>query len=267
MRSNSRDREYETTLIIWSETPEVITGQIARLTAIENYRLLHQNSQTIHDLYLDMPDHALQTQKLALRVREIDATHVITLKSQSRPVNEWGGVERLEIEVLWSPDALARVIKELIDRGIEVRQQHHEFDYAHPLDVMSSLGLEVIQHRECLRKVRNIVHGGEESSPVLAELAIDYVIYHFSDRQVCHHEVEIEAKRGNGSTAIKIVIERLVEMYRQVLRRWEYGKLATGKAIEKLLSEEALEGLLDSHNNLKPVAYDKVDDYLKREGI
>lgn len=265
MRSNPR--EIEATLLIWSETPQVIVGQIARLTSIGNYRLLHQDSKTIYDFYFDTPDHALQTQKLALRVREIDTTRWITLKGPSRPVGRWGGVERLEIEAPWSQDALTRVVKELMDREIEVLQQRQKFDYAHPLNVMSSLELEVIQRRECQRKVRNIVHTGEESGPVLAELAIDSVVYHFSNHQVRHHEVEIEAKWEDGSTVIKIVIERLGEMCQQALRRWEYGKLATGKAIEKLLSEEALEGLLDSNNNLKPIAYDKVDDYLRHDNI
>lgn len=260
-------REIEATLIIWSETPQVIAGQIARLTSIENYRLLPQDSKTINDIYFDTPDHALQTQKLALRVREIDGTRWITLKGPSRPVDRWGGVERLEIEAPWSQDALTRVVKELMDKGIEVPQQRQKFDCVYPLDAMSSLGLEVVQRRKCQRKVRNIVHAGEESGPVLAELAIDSVVYHFSDHQVRHYEVEIEAKWDDGSTVIKIVIERLAKMCRRALRRWDYGKLATGKAIEKLLSEEALEGLLDNKNNLKPIAYDKVEDYLRYDNI
>ncbi len=127
--------------------------------------------------------------------------------------------------------------------------------------------MEVVQRRECQRKVRNIVHAGKESGPVLAELAIDSVVYHFSNHQVHHHEVEIEAKWEDGTTVIKIVIERLGKMCQRALRRWDYGKLATGKAIEKLLSEEALEGLLDSKNNLKPIAYDKVEDYLRYDNI
>ena len=142
-------------------------------------------------------------------------------------------------------------------------QQRQDFDRVHPLEVMTSLGLEVIQDRETHRQVRNIVFVGEESRSALAELAIDSVVYHFGDQQICHHEVEIEAKVEDGSTALKTVIESLVAMYGSALRRWDHGKLATGKAIEKLLSEGALEGLLDINNNLKPVAYDRVDDYLK----
>ena len=265
MRSNSR--EIEASLIIWSENPQVVASQIAGLTAIGNYRLLPQDPQIIHDLYLDTPDRALQSQELALRVREIGTTRWVTLKGRSQPTDWEGGVERLEIEALWSKDALTRVVKELVDRGIKTLQQRQDFDDAHPLDVIASLGLEPIQDRESHRQVRNIVSAGEESSSVLAELAIDSVVYHFGGQEICHHEVEIEAKEGGSSAVIKTVVESLVARYGLALRRWGHSKLATGKAIEKMLSEDVLEGLLDIHNNLKPVAYDKINDYLKRSSI
>lgn len=259
-------REIESTLIIWSENPQAIARQIASVASIANYRLLPQDSKTIHDFYFDTPDGALQTQMLALRIREIGRTHWLTLKGPSQPTDWEGGAERLEIEALWSTDALTRVAKELGDRGIKILQQRQDFDYAHPLDVMASLGLEVFQDRESHRKVRNIIRG-EESNSVLAELAIDSVVYHLSGQEICHHEVEIEVKEENGSTVIKTVVESLVAMCGPALRRWDHSKLATGKAIEKLLSEGALEDLLDINNNLKPIAYDKIDDCLKRRSI
>jgi hypothetical protein len=175
-------------------------------------------------------------------------------------------VDRLEIEVPWSKDALTRVVQELVDREINILQQRQDFDDAHPLDVMASLGLEPIQDRENHRRVRNIIKGAESSS-VLAELAIDSVVYHFSGQEIWHHEIEIEGKAGGSSAVIKTVVESLIAMYGPALRRWGHGKLATGKAIEKMLSEGALEGLLDINNNLKPVAYDRIDDYLKRSNL
>jgi inorganic triphosphatase YgiF len=264
MRSNSR--EIEASLLIWSEDPQEVASQIAGLAAIGNYRLVHHGPITIHDVYFDTPDHALRTQELALRVREVGARHWVTLKGHSQPTDWEGGVERLEIEILWSKDALARVAKELLDRGIEILPQRWDFDDAHPLDVMASLGLEAVQDRESRRRVRNILKG-EESSSVLAELAIDSVVYHFGGQGIRHHEVEVEAKERGSSSVIKTVAESLVAMYRPALRRWDHSKLATGKAIEQMLREGALEGLLDAHNNLKPVAYDKIDDYLKRSHI
>lgn len=266
-RMRSDLREIEAALIIWSEKPQIVAGQIAGLTAIGNYRLLPQAPQMIRDLYLDMPDQALRTQELALRVREIGTARWVTLKGRSQPTDWEGGVERLEIEALWSEDALTRVVKELVDRGVKILQRYQDFDYAHPLDVMASLGLEAIQDRESHRRVRNVVSAGEESSSVLAELAIDSVVYHFGGQEIRHHEVEIEAKEKGNSAVIRTVAEGLVAMYGPVLRGWGHSKLATGKAIEKMLSEGALEGLLDINNNLKPVAYDKIDDYLKRNSI
>jgi len=263
MRSDSR--EIEAALVIGSENPQVVASQIADLTAIGNYRLLPQAPQLIHDLYLDTPDRALQTQQLALRVREIGTTHWVTLKGPSQPTGWEGGAERLEIELLWSKDALARVLAELVDRG-KVPQQRQDLDYAHPLEAMASLGLQVIQDRENHRRVRNILKGGESDS-VLAELAIDSVAYHFGGQEIRQHEVEIEAKEGSSSAVIKLLVESLVAMYGPVLRRWGHSKLATGRAIEKMLSEGLLEGLLDVNNNLKPLAYDRIDDYLERSGI
>ena len=50
MRSNSQ--EIEASLLIWSENPQAVARQIAGLTSIANYRLLPQDSKTIHDLLL-----------------------------------------------------------------------------------------------------------------------------------------------------------------------------------------------------------------------
>jgi hypothetical protein len=257
-------REIEAALIIWSKTPQVVARKIASMPSIANYRLLPQDSETIRDLYFDTPDRKLQTQKLALRVREIGATRWIALKGPSQPT-DWGGVDRLEIEAPWSQDALTRVVKELTDRGFKMLLYDQDFDRTHPLVFMASSGLEVVQNRETHRQVRNVVF--RESGPVLAELAIDSVVYHFSDQEICLHEVEIEAKVRDGSTVLKTVIERLTAMYGPVLRRWDHSKLATGMAIEKLLSEGALIGLLDNDGNLTPIAYDKIDDYLTRGDI
>jgi inorganic triphosphatase YgiF len=257
-------REIEATLVICSEDSQVVARKIAALTSIANYGLLPQDSKRIHDLYFDTLECALQAQKLALRIREVGSMRWITLKGSSQPT-DWGGVERLEIEELWSKNALTRVVRELRDKRIKMLWQHQDFNRPNPLDVMASLGLKVIQDRETHRQVRNIVFGDGKSSPVLAELAIDSVVYHFVGREVCHYEVEIESKAKEGLCVLRKIKEGLVEKYKQVLREWKYGKLPTGKAIEKLLGEGSLEELLDFSNNLKPVAYDKIDEYLKKD--
>jgi len=261
MRSDSR--ETELALIIRSENPEVVVTQIANLTWIANYRLLPQASQAIRDFYFDTSDQWLKAQKLALRVRKIGATHWITLKGPSRQT-DLGGLERLEIEEPWSQDALTGIINELRSRGISLPEHLEDFGPSHPLEVMPRMGLKVIQNRETHRQVRNLCTNGEGSHLVLAELAIDSVIYHFGDQKICLHEVEIEAKTREGAKALMIVIESLLAMYEPTLRKWIHSKLASGEAIEKLLKKGALEGLIDMNNNLKSAAYEKIDDYLKR---
>ncbi len=162
-------RECEATLIILSDDPQVVVQQIAVPTSVANYRLLPQGPQLIRDRYLDTPDKALQAKTLALRIRELQGHHWITLKGHSQPT-VGGGVERLEIE----------------------------------------------------------------------------------------------ARRRDGSAVLKTMTESLISMYGPVLRRWDYSKLATSKAIEQLLLDRALDGLLDNHNHLKPAAHDPIDAYLRR---
>lgn len=254
--------EIEATLIICSADPREAARKIAALTSIGNYRLQAQDSQTIHDLYFDTPDTALKTRNLSLRIREIGGKKWITLKGRSQR-SDWGGVERMEIEEPWSESALTGVATELMDRNIRMPHKIHEFDVGEPVDVMFRLGLEVVQHRETHREVRNVV-GGETGNFILAELAIDSVVYHFNDRTTCHHEVEIEAKVKDASPVLRTVIEALIAMFGPTLRRWDYSKLATGKAIETLLSEGTLDRLLDASNNLKPAAYDKIAHLLEQ---
>jgi inorganic triphosphatase YgiF len=102
--------ELEATLIILSDNPQTVTQHIAVLTSVANYHLLPKERQPIRDLYLDTPDKALQAKRVALRIREVRGKHWITLKGPSQPT-EGGGVERLEIEALWSQDSLAKVVR------------------------------------------------------------------------------------------------------------------------------------------------------------
>jgi hypothetical protein len=257
-----RGKEIEAALAISSENPAAVATEIKRLTSIADHQLVPQKPQAIHDVYFDTPDCALQTQKLALRVRQIGAARRIALKGPSRsPDSDF--VERVEIEEPWSKDALDSIADELLLQGITLPQPNEGTDYGDPLGVMPILGLEVVQRRETQRSVSNVVRSRRKCTPVLAELVIDRVEYHFADRSVRHYEVEIEAKTDDGSKVVKTVIKRLPKMYKRELRRWNWGKLVTGKAVEELLSDGVLEGLLDVDRNLRPPAYDKIREFLE----
>lgn len=253
--------EREITLVVSSETPRGIIDQISLLRSIGRYRLVPRNSETIHDFYFDTPDRLLANQLLALRVRRVDTNFFLTLKDRAQP-SDWGGVERFEVELSWSHDALVRCVEELMDRGINIRYQSSDFDFVSPQVVMQNLNLVVVQNRTIDRKVRHVIlHEGD--GLVFAELTIDSVTYHFRNLEVHHHEMEVEAKEKHISIELRTLVERLIKMYKPALREWIHSKVAIGKVVERLLDEGNLKNLLDFNNNLLPVAYDKIVDCLK----
>jgi hypothetical protein len=254
--------EMEATLIICSENPEEVVQRIAELSSINDYRIIPQQTKKIHDTYFDNPDFALNAAKMALRIREFGETRLITLKGPSQ-LTDWGAVERLEVEQQWGQDALMAIIEELGNKKIHLPGVPQDFNVTNPLAAMTHMGLKVIQNRHTQRQIRNIVFANNDDSPVLAELAIDSVVYDFDNQKLRHYEVEIEAKMQDGANVLKPVIEELDKTFEPILRVWGYSKLATGKAINELLIRGDLEDFFDSSNNLKPGAYDKIADFLK----
>jgi hypothetical protein len=43
---------------------------------------------------------------------------------------------------------------------------------------------------------------------------------------------------------------------------WPYGKLATGRAVERLLADGRLEGLLDAAGRIRPDAHELLTEFL-----
>ncbi len=79
---------------------------------VSDYRLLQHNTISIRDVYWDTSEGILRRKKISLRLREIDNNLLVTIKGAGK-LTDWGGVERLEIEVPWSPDGFYRIIDEL----------------------------------------------------------------------------------------------------------------------------------------------------------
>jgi len=252
--------EVEVTLIIGSGEAHLVVSELANLASIGQFRLCPLAIKMIYDRYLDTPGRTLQAQGWGLRIREIGDKHWITIKGPPQP--DQGGVKRLEIEIPWSEEALVWIARVLSEQGINVFPGSQFFDRADPLRAMSIWGLGIVQARETQRETKMVqaVQG-----KALAELAIDSVVYHFPNQSVSHYEVEIEAKSNEGLAVLDLITESLIALY-PVLRRWEHSKLATGGAIEKLLREGILEGKgwLDDSGQLKPAAYEWIDEYLKR---
>jgi uncharacterized protein YjbK len=231
------------------------------LSSIADYRLNPQLSRNIRDTYFDTFDGKLKGQLLGLRIREIDRLRLIAIKGPSKHKG-WGALERLEIEESWSKEALIKIIVALSERGIKTSIPHQDFDMSSPLQCMRHLGYIVIQERETFRQIRNIVPSGETAGQELAEMAVDSVSYHFDQNTICHYEIEIESKSEKGLLAVKSVVEGLKSTFGPAIRNWDYGKLITGKAVEKLLKQYGAKELVDSDNNLKPLAYEKMKDFV-----
>jgi hypothetical protein len=249
--------EVEATLIICSENPQEDVATIAALSSIEGYALTPVEPIRIQDYYVDSPDRALHTADFSLRLRETDTTLWLTLKGPPRSLEE-GIVEHLEIEAPWGDESIRSISIELAQQGIGLPPVPDIVNQATPSAVLAQWGLEMVQRRENYRQVRNLRPVQEEASQTLAELSIDSVVYHFDSRVVRHYEVEIEAKTPSGIKILSPVVHSLTGSYPSFLQRWGHGKLSTGKAIELLLHQGALEGLLGPHDQLRPQAYPEI---------
>lgn len=247
--------EIETTLVICSDDPGTTADRIASLRSLGGYRLVPRSPVVLHDRYLDTASGALRPHRIALRIRTVGDKHRITVKGPSIADPDSGAKSRMEVELPWSPDALARVAGILSGFGVPLVGAEREGD---PIEVLGGLGLRIVQNRTTHRRRRDFVQ--EESTVVRAELAVDSVQYHFDGRKVKHHEVEIEAKDQDDPGVIGGMTAHLVSQFPGVLRRWGRGKYSTGRAIERLLLRGELDGLVGSGGNLRPEAYTRIEE-------
>jgi len=164
------------------------------------------------------------------------------------------------MEVPWSPETVEKVVSELKlpPQSSTPSSQTTTFD---PIELLKTKGLVPIQHRETQRQVRNVT-SGPDSSPTLAELDVDSVLYDFDDQKIRLFEVEVESKSEKGQNVVKSVTKSLKGEYGPILRSWRHGKLATGTGIAKLLKSGELRSLIDAENRLLPAAYDKLNRIL-----
>ena len=259
-----RGREIEAALIVYATAPKTVEQCLAHLQTLLEFGLLPRPTETIEDTYFDTTDRSLQVRLIALRIRRIDGIRLLTMKADSHPA--LSGEDRLEIEYPWSPSVLHSVMSELRNRGVGVPSSPGELGSTDPTAVLASLGLEEVQTRVTMRTPRDVVADGAETQPV-AELAIDTVTYRFRDGRVRLLEVEVEAKgRGDASTVERITAS-LHDAFPSQLLPWPYGKLPTGNAIQELLADGKLDGLINEDRMLRPAAYEQLAGLLKRDAM
>jgi hypothetical protein len=237
----------------------------------------------IRDVYFDTPgDHALQNRKLSLRIREIGSDALrITLKGPSDPRGDDSGIQqREEIEEEWSKEGLQKVVSRLKENVhlIEKKPIQHEDNYYHSQDIsraintIKQMGLEqIIQDHVTKRIVRNVISLNNKSQrnnfEILAELAIDCVTYCYDDdNKVLLYEIEVEGKEEDKTSCIPSIIgSALVRTFgSNVLRRWQYSKIATGSSIRELVKSKLLKNQdqTDDSYRLATEDYDRLEQYI-----
>jgi predicted adenylyl cyclase CyaB len=278
--SQSISEELEISIVIASDDPKSIADEIKQVTSIGGYILCADHPKNIHDIYFDTENKDLKRQKLALRIRKMNDDMLLTFKGPS--VHRGEAMQRMEIEREWSHEAFEHVLQEL--RNIKVplgknasRSDTIETNASQNLsditEVMYNHGLREIQDRETSRTIRNVV--SEKNGPILAELAIDRVCYHFNDENIGFYEVEIENKfPDDGSSVIGTVGSMLRQRYPQTMIRWTHSKLEIGRAIEEIIPDlhkgNFLEIISDKEDRkpsylLRRAAFDEIDRHIREK--
>ena len=252
-------REVEGVLLVWADDQEAAGRRVAGLQAVDRFELRPRPAQRIRDVYLDTGDGALAAAKVAFRVRELDGQPLLTLKADS--VRSGLAAERLELEAPWSAGALGTALEQLRRRGIELPDPSEGAGAGEPLADLGGLGLRPTQTRETTRTPRDVLDTGQADGPV-AELTLDDVGYQLPAGTARLLEVEVEAKGPGGLETVQALLEALAEAFPSDLKPWPFGKLATGRAVERLLAEGRLEGLLDDRQRIRPAAHDLLAEFL-----
>lgn len=254
--------EVEAALVIVSGQPRTLIDRLVGLERVAEYALSPASDHVIHDTYFDTANTALARKGFALRIRQVDDRTLVTLKGPAEHL-PGGGARRLEIEREWSESTLDAVARELTKHDIGFAES--AFVPADPRPTLGRCGLVVVQDRKTHRRTRGVHHPGSES-PVLAEMAIDTVTYRVGDRDLLHHEVEVEMKTDGEPGLICSVRKELFGQFGPEIRDWPYPKLPTGQALVRLAAAGVIawEEFVDSEGNIRPRVYDRLPDYLPK---
>lgn len=239
-----------------------VLRQIARLRRVGNYCLAPRPAQRIGDHYLDTPTGALAAKRLALRIRDIAHQQWLTLKGPAH-VTAYHAIERLEIETPWSAAALQALVDELASFGVRLRGARSTLCGDGALEVAASLGLAPIHQHITHRRLRDISLHQKDAHAVVAELALDTVLYRSDGAHYRHYEVEIEAKGEHSAQALQAIAQALMARYPAELRIWYHSKLATALALRALHATGDYVALHDRDAGMHVRAYEQVDRFLR----
>jgi inorganic triphosphatase YgiF len=255
---SERPREVEGVLLVRADDQQAAGNRVAALNAVDRFELRARPALRIRDVYLDTDGGALAGARVAFRLREQDGRPLLTLKADA--VRSGLSSECLELEAPWSAEALQAALAELRRRGVELPISPEGAGAGEPLAELAALGLHPTQTRETTRTPRDVLEG--DGSVPVAELTVDDVGYQLPAGTARLLEVEVEAKGQGGTETVRDLLETLAAAFPDELVPWPYGKLATGRAVERLLADGRLEGLLDAAGRIRPAAHELLGEFL-----
>jgi inorganic triphosphatase YgiF len=259
---SEQPREVEGVLLVRADDQEAAGRRVAGLEAVDRFDLRPRPPQRIRDVYLDTGDGAMAAARVAFRVRELDGRPLLTFKSA--PVRTGLAAERLELEAPWSAEALRDALDELGRRGVELPAPGEDAGAGEPLAELAALGLGPTQRRETTRTPRDVRDRENPGAGPVAELTVDDVTFLLPAARARLLEVEVEAKGPGGIETVQALLGALAAALPDDLRPWPYGKLGTGRAVERLLAAGELDGLLDPDGRVRPAAHDRLAEFLSQ---
>ncbi len=262
------ETEIEAKFVVTGTDPESIFYEIADAAAMDDYLIKPKGGDIIEDSYFDTEHEALAIRKWALRLRKTSRQTLITLKGPGESLRQ-GIISRFEFERPWSEESFTSVCRLLKDRGI-IEVPHAGLGLNDPREVLIESGFRLVHERQTTRRSFDILEsrskGLEQAcSPVqqvtfkqdekpesglasrwspgsdIAELDFDKTRFLFGNVEILHYEIEIEAVSEAGISALEAISDCLKKTYAKNLISWNHGKLATGKALGRLLSSGLLE--------------------------
>jgi len=252
--------ESEIALIIKDDAYHT-RNELAELRDILEYDLKPKPRRIIYDTYYDTPKGSLRRRKISLRTRKLSGNLLFSTKSDVRRI-AGNIIRRRETELPWSYNSIRLLAKNL--KLAIPKLSVSQFKRIPASRTLAAMGLEVIQERRTQREARDVVRKGKTPALVLAELAVDRVIYTFKDAKLGLSEVEVEAKSSKSLATVRDIANALVSKYQPVLQQWFHSKFVTGLAIRKLLETKALQDYLVS-GDLKPEAFALIDRTIRSQ--
>jgi uncharacterized protein YjbK len=235
LMSKRSDLEIEKSFVIFGEHVESVLERLRRMDRIGPYALGMFENSLLLDEYFDLPDHQLQWKRLTIRIRTINESKLITLKGPTFLKN--GVPHRVELERIYSEDSVQEIVDIL--RSFGIRNDKISAHSGDPANYLKDAGFSCVQARITSRLSAKI----DVPPPKTAVLVLDKTTFVAENRNIHHHEIEIEASDGE---VLRKISGYLRSVYKREIADWDYGKFVTIQTIsefrdiENYLTEEAV---------------------------